>query len=331
MDRTARLYQIQKLLRRHRLVPAQQFLNELEISLSTFKRDLTYLRDRMSAPIEYDAEAGGYRFCAPSCGLRQELPGLWFNADEIHALLTMQQLLRELQPGLLTPHLQSLLERLYQLLDNPDAPRLEVQKRIRLLQVNARHIRPKAFDPISSAVLRRRQITIDYFHRRRNVVETRTLSPQRLIYYRDNWYVDAWCHLRREIRSFSLDAIQDAHLLDIAALDIPDAELDAVFAPGYGIFSGVDVEWAVLRFSPERARWVSREIWHPQQQFEFDPEDHYILRIPYSDDRELVMDILRHMPEVQVLAPVGLQDRVEQMLKRGLEAMEGSARQNKSR
>lgn len=321
MDRTERIYRIETMLRRQGVVGTAQFLRELEVSLSTFKRDLTCLKDRLNAPIEWDAEAGGYRFGDQTCGPRHELPGVWFNADEIHALLTMQHLLQELQPGLLTPYVQPFLKRLYQLLDNPTVPQSEVRKRIRLLQVNARHIQPTAFDPISTAVLNRLQIKIEYFHRGRNAVETRTLSPQRLTYYRDNWYLDAWCHLRQAIRSFSLDAIQAVVLLDAAALDIPDSELDAVFTAGYGIFSGADVQWAVLRFSPERARWVSRECWHPKQQSEFDEEGYYVLRVPYSDDRELVMDVLRHVPEVAVLAPASLQAHVKVLLEKGLFAI----------
>ncbi|MFX7571027.1 WYL domain-containing protein, partial [Acinetobacter baumannii] len=82
------------------------------------------------------------------------------------------------------------------------------------------------------------------------------LSPQRLVYYRDNWYLDAWCHLREAMRSFSLDAIASTKLKTDSAIEISDDTLDQHFTQGYGIFSGVDVQWAVLRFSPERARWV---------------------------------------------------------------------------
>ncbi|QAU35122.1 WYL domain-containing protein [Janthinobacterium sp. 17J80-10] len=318
MDRTERLYRIQTLLSQYRVVPRTKFLEVLGISLATFKRDLAYLRDRMDVPIEYDTEAGGYRLKATVRGGRHELPGMWFNADEIHALLSMQQLLQELQPGLLTPHIQPLLDRLYRLLDSPDVPRKEVQRRIRVLRANAHQINPASFGLASTAVLNRRQITIQYFHRGRNATESRTLSPQRLTYYRDNWYLDAWCHLREDIRSFSLDAIRGIELLDDAALNIPDADLDAVFTAGYGIFSGAELQWAVLRFSPERARWVSRESWHPQQESFFEEDGHYVLRVPYSDDRELLMDILRHVPEVVVLGPSGLQVKVAAQLEKGV-------------
>jgi predicted DNA-binding transcriptional regulator YafY len=133
--------------------------------------------------------------------------------------------------------------------------------------------------------------------------------------------MDAWCHTREDVRTFSLDAMRSAEPLADLARNIPDAKLDAAFTAGYGIFSGAHVQWVVLRFTPERARWVSREVWHPQQKGEFAEDGNYILQVPYSDDRELVMDILRHVPEVTVLQPAGLQVRIKDALEEGLKAM----------
>ncbi|MFM9435418.1 putative DNA-binding transcriptional regulator YafY [Janthinobacterium sp. CG_23.3] len=318
MNQTERLYRIQHLIREFAVVPRARFLDELEISLATFKRDLAYLRDRLHAPIEYDSEQGGYRFTIAQLAPRYEVPGMWFNAEEIYALLTMQQLLQQMQPGLLTPHIQPMLSRLNLVLAGKTSPDFELQKRIRIHRINARPVQPKAFDPVCAALLSRRQIEIEYFSRGRNVCETRALSPQRLTYYRDNWYLDAWCHLRQSFRSFSLDAIVGAKLLDEGAFEIPDADLDAVTGPGYGIFSGAMIEWATLKFSSERARWVGREVWHPQQEMLLQPDGTCILRVPYSDDRELVMDILRHVPEVTVLGPKLLQQRVRSLLEQAL-------------
>ncbi len=73
----------------------------------------------------------------------------------------------------------------------------------------------------------------------------------------------------------------------------------------YRIFSGAKVKWATLRFSAERARWVALEQWHPDQKSHFEKDGRYVLRFPYSDDRELIMDILRHVPKVEVIAGGG--------------------------
>ena len=100
----------------------------------------------------------------------------------------------------------------------------------------------------------------------------REVSPQRLVHYRDNWYLDGWCHLRKGLRSFSVDAIREAHILDKRARDVSERTLDAVLGSGYGIFSGRKVTWATLKFSPQSARWVAKEEWHPKQRGRFEPE-----------------------------------------------------------
>jgi predicted DNA-binding transcriptional regulator YafY len=57
---------------------------------------------------------------------------------------------------------------------------------------------------------------------------------------------------------------------------------------------------------------VSRETWHPEQRSEYDDEGFYLLRVPYSQDTELVMDILKHGADVEVLEPPELRRRVKQ-------------------
>jgi predicted DNA-binding transcriptional regulator YafY len=82
---------------------------------------------------------------------------------------------------------------------------------------------------------------------------------------RDNWYVDAYCHLRQGLRSFSVDAMEEAQLLEAKAKEIPKGELDEYLKSGYGIFSGRGVTWAKLRFSSKAARWVAKQTWHGKQ------------------------------------------------------------------
>jgi predicted DNA-binding transcriptional regulator YafY len=313
MDRTERFYRIQQLLRQNRVVPASTFLRDLEISLATFKRDLEYMRSRLNTPIVWDRDLNGYRYdrAMPV----QELPGLWFTDTEIYALLTMERLLQGLEPGLLGPHVAPLLERLKAAIGSGAHPAEEIHKRIRILHLAKRMLPPQYFQLAAGAVLQRHRLRITYYSRARDEVTQRDLSPQRLVHYRENWYLDAWCHLREDIRSFAVDAIRDAHLLDEPALEVSDEQLDAVLSSGYGIFSGRDVRWARLRFSPHRARWVAAEQWHPQQRARTEPDGSYVLELPYSDARELIMDILKHGAEIEVLEPPQLRQEVADALR----------------
>ena len=311
MERLERFYRIQQLLRTRRLVRTQEFMDELEVSRATFKRDLDYLRDRFHAPILYDREQEAYRLDEKAeDGVRWQLPGLWFNAAELRALLTMDRLLDELQPGVLAELLGPLRQRLRDLLDAGEHSAEDIARRIRVLPMGARAVEPAHFGTLASALLARRRLRIRHNRRQDGAVLEREVSPQRLVHYRDNWYLDAWCHKRQALRTFGVDAIESAAVLDKAAKDVGEDSLDRHFAAGYGIFAGSDTQQAVLLFNPTRARWVSRETWHPQQVGKLQLDGSYLLEFPYSREPELVMDILKYGRDVEVLAPESLRATV---------------------
>lgn len=321
MSGMERIYQIDQILAGRKFVPRKELQERLGVSWATLKRDLAYLKDRLNAPIIFDRDLGGYRFEAESkrVGPQYELPGLWFSAEEIHALLTMQHLLSNLDTGgLLGPQIKPLLARLTGLLGSADNPVEEVQRRIRIETVGARQFHLDHFQSVGSALLRRKRLVIRYHARGTDEVTEREVSPQRLVHYRDNWYVDAWCHLRDGLRAFSVDAIEHAEILDKRAKDVADKRLDEVLGSGYGIFSGDDISWATLRFSPERSRWVSSERWHSNQKAKINKDGSFELKIPYADDRELIMDILKYGGDCQVVEPKALRDRVVAEFRRGL-------------
>lgn len=298
-------------------------LQALGISASTFKRDLEFLRSRLNVPISHDAHTRRYHIDpqAQLPGGQYELPGLWLSAQEIHALLTMQHLLGQIDSGgLLGPHIQPLMKRLTLLLGQGSEAdtRERLARRIRVQTVGARKVALPHFQVIGSALLQRRRLVIRYHARGRDEVLDREVSPQRLIHYRDNWYLDAWCHVRKGLRSFAVDAIEHALALARPARDVPDNELDDVLGAGYGIFAGRRVQHAMLRFDAERSRWVAAETWHPNQRGQFDSRGRWTLELPYADPRELVMDILRHVPHVEVLGPPELEALVVERLRAGL-------------
>ena len=314
MDRLERFYRIDQLLKDRKAVSFSALCSSLGISRATLKRDLEYMRERFNAPIEYDREANGYRFGAPRTGPRYELPGLWFSADEAYALLSMHTLLAELEPGLLEPHVGPLQERLRAILGGEPAWK-DIEKRLRVFQPERRSATSNLFPSIAKAVLTRQRLWIRHYNRKDDRETEREISPQRLVHYKDNWYVDAYCHLREDLRSFAIDAIRAAELRDTRAREIPAAELDEHLGSGYGIFAGKKVQWATLRFTPEAARWVSAQSWHPKQRARFEKDGSYVLELPYAEDRELLMEIMKYGADVEVLAPDALRLRVAETLK----------------
>jgi predicted DNA-binding transcriptional regulator YafY len=313
MDRTERFYKIEQLLRaRAGVVPTGDFLDELGVSLATFKRDLSYMRDRLHAPIEWDRDKAGYRLLERhGRGPKHELPGLWFSPSEAQALLTMEHLVRSLEPSLLGKQLGPIKSRLAALLSSGDHSADEVRRRVRVIPLGARRHEPRHFSVVAAAVLGRKRLKITYFNRMKDETTVREVSPQRLVYYRSNWYLDAYCHTRNGLRTFGLDAMRDVALEEITSIDLADDELDKVLASGYGIFAGSEIKWAKLKFTPERSRYVALEEWHPNQKVSFIENGSLVLEVPYTQDKELIMDILKFGSDVEVLAPPALRDGVK--------------------
>ena len=162
---------------------------------------------------------------------------------------------------------------------------------------------------------------IEYKSRSKNEITLREVSPQRMIHYRDNWYLDAWCHHKDALRSFSLDAINAVELSDKLAFDVNEYELNSILSSGYGIFAGKDVEWATLLFSPNRARWVANEKWHPAQIGKMLDDGSYELQVPYSDTREILMDIMKYGADVRVIDPIKLKALVKASLEEALRSI----------
>ncbi|MFT3663821.1 helix-turn-helix transcriptional regulator [Piscinibacter sp.] len=322
MDRTERFYKIEMLLRSRGSVGFAALREELAVSPATLKRDLQYLRDRLYAPIVYDAFDKGYRFdsgAAAPRGARHELPGLWFSEHEIHALLTMHQLLAGLDDdGVLSRHLQPLLERLQGLIGADAAESRELMRRIKVIGTARRRVPSRWFELLGSALLQRKRVRLRYFKRSDRRESEREVSPQRLVHYRATWYLDAWCHRSDALRRFALDAVREAGVLDARAKSLPLRELEAALDAGYGIYgaSGAKLKWATLRFVPDAAQWVASEEWHPQQKSRHLSDGRYELQVPYADATELSMDILRHGDSVQVVGDKALAAAIAQRLRR---------------
>lgn len=304
MSEVIRLYKYQALLSSRRALSRSEFMALLEVSPATFKRDLAKLRDQLGIPIEYDREAGGY--ILKKTGEAHELPGIWLNKNELLALATIQKMLKQLAPTLMGPHLFPLEAKLSELLEKQGLNTPELSRRVKLLDTGKRSVSSGIFETVAQATFNRKRLRLEHFNRTADSHSSRVVSPQDLSYYRGNWYLNSWCHLRSEPRRFSIDAIEVATQIEDDALEMSDQDLLCAFGLGYGIYTGQPLQHALLEFSPERARWVQQEQWHKDQVGKLLPDGHYQLEVPYTDERELVADLLGYSSSVKVLKPASL-------------------------
>ena len=313
MDKIERITALHRILKAARYpVTVKRLQEELGCSRATVYRALAYLRDALMAPIEGDGEAG-FRYHAAESE-RFELPGLWLSSEELYALLAAQQLLVRTGGGVLSGALAPLQKRIEGLLaDHAGVSQWPVD-RVRVIPHRGRKLDEASFRTVASAVLERKQLQFEYRARSTDERTRRTVSPQRITHYRDNWYLDAWDHERNALRSFAVDRIGNARLGEEPARDLPNEELNQHLASSYGIFSGEPKGWATIVFSPKVARWVADEHWHSRQQGRFLADGRYELKVPYSVPRELLMDILHYGADAEIIEPAVLREQARSLL-----------------
>jgi predicted DNA-binding transcriptional regulator YafY len=199
-----RIYKLDRLFRRRRPPSRHEILDMFEISPAQFKRDLEYMRNRLGAPVTFDMEAGGYRYTAEGFNL----PGLWFTEREVYSLLLMHSLLDQLQPGFVREQLGPFKDKLRALLGKSGRGAKSILEQMQVQAAPQRPIEPEHFQAICDATLRRKKLRMRYYSRSRGAESDRVISPQRVIYYRGNWYLDAWCHEKEATRRFAIDAVR---------------------------------------------------------------------------------------------------------------------------
>jgi len=288
-----------------------------EASRATVVRDIGYMRDFFRAPVIYDRELNGYSYDPNEPSF--ELPGLFFNESELFALLASEQILESVQPGVLAPKLGPLKARIRQLLAESGHDADTVAERVHIQHFASRRSDPDLFAAITAAVLAGHVLEIDYHARGRDEQTRRSAHGARLVHYRANWYLLAWCERARALRLFSLERIRTTRKTGQHAevpADRPD--LNRFVGASFGIFSGEARHWARIRFSPETARWVADEHWHSDQIGYWKEDGRYELQVPYSDPTELLMEVLRHGPEAEILAPEELREQARRQLQSAL-------------
>ncbi len=318
MDRFDRIFRLHTILDNRRTpIALTEIKQQLDCSKATADRIIQHLRDHLNAPLEYSREYNGYYYDRQSGDKSYELPGLWFSAEELHGLMVCQQILSQISPGILSEQIDGLHQRINQMLAQTNTSKTAVADKIHF-PVNGRRLKDdNHFKRIATALFSDKQMNIQYRARGQNgQLSERRVSPQKLIYYRDNWYITAFCHYRNELRTFSIDSVQSVKVLDKNSLLTDTEQLNNFLHSAYGIFSGKAKHTARLEFSSQRAKWVADELWHSEQQGKWLQNGNYQLSIPFSDSRELIMDILKHGAEVKVLEPAFLRDAVREEIEK---------------
>ena len=150
---------------------------------------------------------------------------------------------------------------------------------------------------LQRAADQRRQVRLTYYVPSRDEQSEREVDPRGVINADGHAYLDAWCHLAEAPRTFRLDRIESAEVLDVPITTEPAAPRDL----GDGFFTrDEDVTRATLLLEPP-ARWVTE--YYPVEAVREVGEGRVEVDLLVADPRWLTRLVLGLLPHARVLAP----------------------------
>ncbi|PCK01710.1 MAG: hypothetical protein COA42_22870 [Alteromonadaceae bacterium] len=305
-DRLQKLHRVFKTGRRHSYLSLAEYFDCSTVSV---KRYIKEMRDLFNAPTHHDRSGG--EFCyLPREEKELELPGVWLTAEEVQGLATILVILNDIEHGFVGKDIALVEKQIARILQARGIDITKFQEKIQFLPMRKHTLPGKSYSVLAQALLQEKRILITYEdysgHR-----SQRSVSPLKVVFYQDNWYLQAYCHKREALRSFMISKMMQATILGDPIASVSKGDQLAHYRQSYGIFAGQVSHEAKLRFLPRVAREVANQSWHESQQGEWQGAS-YLLTLPYSDDRELLRDILSYGKDVQVLAPDSLKNRIHE-------------------
>lgn len=277
-----------------------------EISTKTAQRSIDYFRDRLQAPLEYLLTRKGYHYTDSS----YQLPVTRISEAELVALLLSRKLITEASAGSLADDLVHISRRLGSLLAAKLPGRAKPEDAFSFRWKGIRPTDPLTFKLVTSALLQGKLLTFCYYSPTASNRTMRTVEPHHMVNYMGNWHLIAYCHMRGDWRDFMLGRMILAQVGGTAFQFRPSEEWQPYLANTFGIFQNRKSFNVVLRFSPERSRWVKGELWHDRQGEEIAADGSLVLTIPVSHEAEIIMEILKHGSQVEVLEPEWLREKI---------------------
>lgn len=280
----------------------QEIIDYFNYSKSSFDRAKRTLRDELGITLLSPAN-GGYKLLEHEKN-RIHIGDMLVTQKELIDLL---QVIKLLQPVAQKNHLNAVispaLKRMQMILPAEYSDKLDF---VDAFSHGEREQSNPFFQKVLHAFQQNKRLEINYMARSDASGQTRLrqISPQKILRYRSNWYLIAWCHLREDLRTFSIEKINSAKLLDLPNKKINKTKIEQHYTLTYGIFSGEKVENAELEFYPPLSLWVQDECWHHQQQGHLEANHCYHLSIPIGENlTEIVMQLAMYGDAVRVISP----------------------------
>ena len=300
------------------LANSSDFMREFEVSRRTVARDLDFLRDEERAPLTYDDARHGFHLTDES----YTLPPVRISRKEAFSFALARKLLAHYEGTPLHLDMRSVLDKIAESLEGdvtiePDW----LSEHVGVLPEDRVRIDPEVWAKLAGYVERREAIRATYQTFGGRVSEYE-LHPYHLLAYHGNWYVLGLNAAKTQIEAFAMSRFRQIESTG-QSFTRPDGFSPETYArAAFGIVGGEEPIKVRLLFEPELAVYITERQWHPSQVFRTRQDGRVEMRMETTGRKELVRWVLSWMPDVKVLAPQSLRDRIAEKLRDGLRAQQ---------
>jgi predicted DNA-binding transcriptional regulator YafY len=308
-SRTDRLQRIEQLLyRASDGIRAFEIAERLGVSQRTVYRDLEQLSERGVPLWQRDGRFGILR--------DQHLATIRLNFNEAVTLFIATRLLARYADEY-SPHVVSALAKLAAAMPTPIAAHIvQTAEALRRRPIDDRAV--AVLEQITRAWAERRVVRLWYRSPRSGELRQRDLAPYFLEVSGPAYscYVIGYDTWARDLRTFKLDRLERAQMLDRGYQIPADFDANIYLADSWGIMRGEDLTEVVLQFSPQVAALVRERTWHPSQTIDELADGGLLLNLRVSDPREMRPWVRSWGADVQVLEPASLRDEMTEEARR---------------
>ncbi|MGE0495431.1 MAG: helix-turn-helix transcriptional regulator [Vulcanimicrobiota bacterium] len=313
--RLERILMIHPVIRDHTYPSREDLAARCEVSVRTISRDLDFLRDRLGAPLENDPRRGYYY-----SDETWFLPEIMMTEGELLATYLSGTVMRDALSASFAVHLESAISKLAASL--PDAVKVSLAELASHLDFPGgpdRRLDAAHFQAIQAA-LKKRPLWIRYYAAHRDEMSERIVEPLHLRYHLGDWYLVAYCRLRRDFRTFAVSRVHALRKERGSVAAHPNFSAEEYFQNALGILSQQKAVTVKIWFSAERARWVAEKRWHSTQRLEPGPDGSLVLEMKVGSTAELLQWVLSYGSHARVLTPASLAEEVRQEARKMLKS-----------
>jgi predicted DNA-binding transcriptional regulator YafY len=306
---------LERMLRIHQAIQTGSYPNavalaaELEVSSKSIHRDLEFMRDRLDLPLQYDNAHKGYHYTQEV----SNFPTLQITEGELFALLVAEKALQQYRGTTFERPLVSAFKKMAAGLPDTVSLNLADWERTISFRTSAEPIlNLETFDTLAKATAQRKQLQLTYRKPGRRETELRVVDPYHLANINGEWFLFAWCHLRRDIRTFVPARIQAIATTGKTFARPQKFSLEKRLRDSFGVQSGQGSFHVVIRFNELVADYIREKKWHESQELKELKDGGLELRIKLSSLAEVERWVLGWGGNARVIAPPELAGRVRQ-------------------